>query len=169
MVKLLIWGVQGSNPGLATLISETGISCFQVLICLKLMVLKRLKFLNTIQLNHHHHRRPSLKLVRTLLNDRVLGTSTTAVFLSNDHSLYEPIYIGWTPCLISFVWAQSTCQEGVESDKIQNSCPQLDSNPQPWDLKSDALPTELAGLVESCLFKWPYYIHVFLIPMYTLL
>ena len=24
------------------------------------------------------------------------------------------------PCLISFVWDQSTCQERVESDKIQN-------------------------------------------------
>ena len=30
--------------------------------------------------------------------------------------------------------------------KMKNSCPQWDSNPQPLDLKSDALPTELAGL-----------------------
>ena len=42
--------------------------------------------------------------------------------------------------------------------KMKNSCPQWDSNPQPWDRKSDALPTELAGLVVCCLFKWPYYI-----------
>ena len=32
-----------------------------------------------------------LKLVRTLLNYRVLGTSTTAIFLSNDHSVYARI------------------------------------------------------------------------------
>ena len=35
-----------------------------------------------------------LKLVRTLLNNHVLGTSSAAIFLSNDHSLYEPIYLG---------------------------------------------------------------------------
>ena len=54
------------------------------------------------------------------LNYRVLGTSTATVFLSNDHSLYEPIYLGWTSCLISFAWDKSTCQERVGSDKIQN-------------------------------------------------
>ena len=42
------------------------------------------------------------------------------VFLSNDHSLYAPIYLGWTSCLNSFAEDQSTCQERVESDKIQN-------------------------------------------------
>ena len=60
----------------------------------------------------------------------------------------------------------------VGSDKIQNEkipCPQWDSNPQPLDSKSDALPTELAGLGECCPFKWPYYIHVLPIPMFTLL
>ena len=35
-----------------------------------------------------------------------------------------------------------------QNTKWKNSCPQLDSNPQPLDLKSDALPTELAGLVK---------------------
>ena len=60
----------------------------------------------------------SLKLVYTLLNYREPGTNT--VFLSNDHSLYAPIYLGWTSYLISFVWDQSTYQERVESDKIQN-------------------------------------------------
>ena len=35
-------------------------------------------------------------------------------------SLYAPIYLGWTSCLISFAWDQSTRQERVESDKIQN-------------------------------------------------
>ena len=61
-----------------------------------------------------------LKLVRTLLNYRVQGTSTATAFLSNDHSLYAPIYLEWTSCLISFAWDQSTCQEHVGSDKIQN-------------------------------------------------
>ena len=32
-----------------------------------------------------------LKLVRTYLNCRVLGTSTAAIFLSNDRFLYAPI------------------------------------------------------------------------------
>ena len=42
--------------------------------------------------------------------------------------------------------------------KMKKSCPQWDSNPQPWDFKSDALPTALARLVECCPFKSPYYI-----------
>ena len=69
-----------------------------------------------------------LKLVCTLLNYRVLGTSTATVFLSNDHSLYAPIYLGWTSCLISFAWDQLTCQERVGSDnRTQQSgpCPNL--------------------------------------------
>ena len=33
-------------------------------------------------------------------------------------------------------------------------------NPQPFDSKSDALPTELAGLGECYPFKSPYHIHV---------
>ena len=47
-----------------------------------------------------------LKLGRTLLNYRIQGTSTAAIFVSNDHSVYAPIYLGWTLCLISFVWDQ---------------------------------------------------------------
>ena len=34
----------------------------------------------------------TIKLVRTPLNTHALGTSTAAIFLSNDHSLYAPIY-----------------------------------------------------------------------------
>ena len=34
------------------------------------------------------------RLVHTYLNYRVLRTSTAAIFLSNDHSLYAHIYIG---------------------------------------------------------------------------
>ena len=56
-----------------------------------------------------------------------------------------------------------------QNTKWKISCPQWDSNPQPFDSKSDALPTELAGLGECYPFKWPYYIHVLPILMYTLL
>ena len=56
-----------------------------------------------------------------------------------------------------------------KNTKWKIPCPQWDSNPQPFDSKSDALPTELAGLGECCPFKWPYYIHVLPIPMFTLL
>ena len=56
------------------------------------------------------------KLVHTYLNYRVLGIRTAAICLSNDHFLCAPIYLGWTSCLISFVWDQSTCQECVEID-----------------------------------------------------
>ena len=51
---------------------------------------------------------------------RAQGISTVAIFLSNDHSLYAPIYLRWMSCLISFEWYQSTCQERVKSDKMQN-------------------------------------------------
>ena len=34
--------------------------------------------------------------------------------------------------------------------KMKKILPTVDSNPQPWDLKSDALPTELLGLDEIC-------------------
>ena len=56
-----------------------------------------------------------------------------------------------------------------QNTKWKIPCPQWDSNPQPFDSKSDALPTELAGLGECCPFKWPYYMHVLPIPMFTLL
>ena len=49
--------------------------------------------------------------------------------------------------------------------KMKHSCSHWDSIPQPWDFKSDALPTELIGLVECCPFQWPYYIQVLPIPM----
>ena len=54
-----------------------------------------------------------------------------------------------------------------QNTKWKMPCPQWDSNPQPFDWKSDALPTELAGLGECCPYKWPYYIHVLPIPMFT--
>ena len=42
-----------------------------------------------------------------------------------------------------------------QNTKWKIPCPQWDSNPQPFDSKSDALPTELAGLGKCCPFKWP--------------
>ena len=79
-----------------------------------------------------------LKLVCTLfLNYRVLGTSAAAIFLSNDHSLYAPIYFGWMSCLISFEWKQSTCQERVESEIIQNEKFLLKVGLEPTALRSE--------------------------------
>ena len=40
-----------------------------------------------------------------------------------------------------------------QNTKWKIPCPQWDSNPQPFDSKSDALPTELAGLGECYPFK----------------
>ena len=60
------------------------------------------------------------------------------------------------------------CQKR-QNTKWKIPCPQWDLNPQPFDSKSDALPTELAGLGECYPFKSPYYIHVLPILMYTLL
>ena len=75
--------------------------------------------------------------------------------------LYAHIHLGWTSCLISFVWDQSTCQESVESEKMQKEkfLSTVGLEPTTLDLKSDALPTELAGLVKFCPFKLPYNIH----------
>ena len=108
-----------------------------------------------------------LKLVRTLLNYHVLGTSTTTVFLSNDHSLYAPMD-GRHAWFHLHGTSRPSASEALKY-QMKNSCPQWDSNPQPWNFKSDSLPTELAGFVECCLFKWPYYIHVLPIPMYSML
>ena len=52
---------------------------------------------------------------------RVLGTSTAAIFLSNDHSLYAPVYLGWSPCLFSFVFHQIQCQS-MSSDYKSKCC-----------------------------------------------
>ena len=43
--------------------------------------------------------------------------------------------------------------EAGQNTKWKIPCPQWDSNPEPFESKSDALPTELAGLGECCPFK----------------
>ena len=102
-----------------------------------------------------------LKLVRTNL---ILGTA--AIFLSNDHSLYAPITLD--ECYAWFhLYGTSWHANGVSKATIyrmKNSCPQWDSNPQPWDFKHDALPTELPGLwwklsYESGLYTYMYFRH----------
>ena len=114
-----------------------------------------------------------LKLVRTLLNYRVLGCSTDAIFLSNDQSVYAPIFIGWTSGLVSFVWDQSTCQVLVESNKIQieKFLPTVGLKPttlrfEVW-WSTDWATQACWKLFIFCL--WPYYIHVLPIPICTLL
>ena len=79
-----------------------------------------------------------LKLVRTNLNYRlhVLGTSTTANFLSNDNSLYASITSdechAWFHLYGTSRPARSTSK--ATKYKMKNSCSPWDSNPQPWDL-----------------------------------
>ena len=83
-------------------------------------------------------------------NYRAQGTCTTAIFLSNDHSLYTSIYLGWTStnCFISFHGTSRPARSASKATKykMKNSCLRWDSNPQPWDRKSDAVPTELHGI-----------------------
>ena len=110
-----------------------------------------------------------LKLVCNLLNTHVLGTNTAAIFLSNDHSLYAPINRRRMSCMISFVWHQTICQERIESgknEKWKNSCTQWDSNLQPWDLMSDALPTELTGLRCKLYYLNDLYIYTYMYFLY---
>ena len=57
----------------------------------------------------------TFKLVRTNLNYHVPGTSTAAIFLSNDHSLYASITSDECHALL-----HSIRQERVESDKTKN-------------------------------------------------
>ena len=97
----------------------------------------------------------------------------TSRLLKSTFSLSLCTYITRMDVMLDFICMGPVDLTGAHR-KLQNtkwkiSCPQWDSNPQPFDPKSDALPTELAGLGECCLFKWPYYIHVLPIPMFTLL
>ena len=117
--------------------------------------------------------RDILQLVHTLLNYATcssnVGTSTVAIFLSNDHSLYAPIYLGWTSCLISFVWHQSSCQERVESNKMQNEKILPTCGFEPTTIESEFwCSTNLANrvLMKVAIFKCFFiYKHVLPIPM----
>ena len=57
----------------------------------------------------------NVKLVRTSLNYSLLGTSSAAIFLLNDHSLHAYITSDEYHVFNSFLK-----QDHVESDKIQN-------------------------------------------------
>ena len=106
-----------------------------------------------------------LKLVRTPLNNLLRG-------FENYLSLSLCTYITRMDVMLDFICMGpvdlTATRRKRQNTKWKIPCPQWDSNPQPVDSKSDALPTELAGLGECCSFKWPYYIHVLPIPMFTL-
>ena len=133
-----------------------------------------------------HQARLAQSVEHQTLNRRVVGSSPTS-FKASAHSFKQ-----FTSRLLKSTFSLSLCTSITRMDvmldficmgpvdltgarrkrqntKWKNPCPQWDSNPQPVDSKSDALPTELAGLGECCPFKWPYYIHVLPIPMFTLL
>ena len=97
----------------------------------------------------------------------------TSRLLKSTFSLSLCTYITRIDVMLDFICMGPVDLTGtrrkLQNTKWKSPCPQWDSNPQPFDPKSDALPTELAGLGECCLFKWPYYIHVLPILMFTLL
>ena len=68
-------------------------------------------------------------------------------------------YIPRMDVMLDFICMRPVYLQGArrkrQNTKWKKSCPQWDSNPQPQDLKTGALPTELAGLVKSFPFKWP--------------
>ena len=104
-----------------------------------------------------------LKLVCTNFNYRVLISCTAAIFLSNEYSLYAPIYLGWTSCMILFVWGQSTVQQRVESDKIQNEKFLLTVGLETSSLRFEvwcSTDLDTQTLMKDVLFKLPIYIHV---------
>ena len=97
----------------------------------------------------------------------------TSRLLKSTFSLSLCTYITRMDVMLDFICMGPVDLPGArrkrQNTKWKISYPPLDSNPQPFDSKSAALPTELAGLGECYLFKWPYYIHVLPILMYTLL
>ena len=97
----------------------------------------------------------------------------TSRLLKSTFSLSLCTYITRLDVMLDFICMGPVDLPGARrkrrNTKWKVPCPQWDSNPQPFDSKSDALPTELAGLGECYPFKSPYYIHVLPILMYTLL
>ena len=91
----------------------------------------------------------SLKLVRTLLNYRVLGTSTAGVFsFKLSFSLWT--YITRMNVMLDFILygtsRSARSASKAKKFKMKNSYSQWETDTQTWDLKSDALPTKLTGL-----------------------
>ena len=107
-------------------------------------------------MTHHMHMRlirraslymtwPCLKLVCTYLSYRVLRASTAAIYLSNDHFVNAPTYLGWNGILHFIVWDQLDCQMRVVSDKIQKKIlPTV--GPEPTTLRFEVwCPTDWAN------------------------
>ena len=133
------------------------------------------------------HLQIQVLIINCFMNDMIFAHSHPCYFLkASAHSLKQ-----FTSRLLKLSFSLSmhlynsdgrhawfhlhgTSRPDRSASKRQNTkwkipCPQWGSNPQPFDSKSDALTTELAGLGECCPFKWFYYIHVLPIPMFTLL
>ena len=93
----------------------------------------------------------------------------TSRLLKSTFSLSLCTYITRMDVMLDFICMGPVDLPGArrkrQNTKWKISSPQWDSNPQPFDSKSDALPTELAGLGEWYPFKWPYYIHILPILM----
>ena len=83
------------------------------------------------------------------------SSSYTAIL--NIHCFFFPlVYIPRMDVKLDFIcMGPVDLPEASEATKyeMKNPCRQWDSKPQPLDFKSDALTTELAGLVECCSFK----------------
>ena len=97
----------------------------------------------------------------------------TSRLLKSTFSLSLCTYVTRMDVMLDFICMGPVDLTGAhrkrQNTKWKIPCPQWHSNPQPFDSKSDALPTELAGLGECYPFKWPYYIHVLPILMHKLL
>ena len=108
-----------------------------------------------------------LKLVRTNLNYRVLGTSTAAIFLSNVHSLYAPITSDEFHALFHLYGTSRPATSALKATqyKIKNL---VHSWTRTQNLEMSSLM--LYRLSYQLWWKWPFYIyiHVLTILMYTM-
>ena len=78
----------------------------------------------------------TLNIVRTLLNYRLLGTSTAAIFFQviilSMHLYTSDECHAWFHLYGTSRPARSA-SKAKKCIKMKNSCPQWDSNTQPWD------------------------------------
>ena len=109
------------------------------------------------------------KLVYSNLNYRI-GTSTAALFLSNDHSLYASITSHECHALFHLYGTSRPARNGFESDKIQNEkfllTVGLGSSTLIF-LACCSTDRVILALLRVVLLKWYLYIHLRPIPMYT--